>query len=39
MVVACTLGIIAALLVLLVVTKISTIAAGIRVARHQFKRG
>ena len=37
-VVACTLGIIAALLVLLVVTKVSTIAAGFRVARHQFKR-
>lgn len=38
-VVACTLGIIAALLVLLVVTKVSTVAAGLRVARHQFRRG
>ena len=38
-VVACTLGIIVALLVLLVVIKISTVAAGYRVARHQFKRG
>jgi uncharacterized membrane protein YeaQ/YmgE (transglycosylase-associated protein family) len=38
-VVACTLGMIVALLVLLVVTKISTVAAGLRVARHQFKRG
>jgi uncharacterized membrane protein YeaQ/YmgE (transglycosylase-associated protein family) len=37
-VVACTLGIIAALLVLLIVTRISTAVAGVRVARHQFKR-
>jgi hypothetical protein len=37
-VIACTLGIIIALLALLVMTKLSTIAAGFRVARHQFKR-
>ncbi len=37
-VVACTLGIIAALLVLLIVTRITTMAAGMRVGRHQFKR-
>jgi uncharacterized membrane protein YeaQ/YmgE (transglycosylase-associated protein family) len=38
-VVACTLGIIAALLVLLIVTRVSAAAAGFGVARHQFKRG
>jgi uncharacterized membrane protein YeaQ/YmgE (transglycosylase-associated protein family) len=37
-VVACTLGIIAALLVLLVVTRCAAIVAGVRVQRHQFKR-
>ena len=37
-VVACTLGIIGALLVLLVLTRFTAIAAGTRVARHQFKR-
>ena len=37
-VVACTLGIIAALLVLLVVTRFAAIVAGARVQRHQFKR-
>jgi uncharacterized membrane protein YeaQ/YmgE (transglycosylase-associated protein family) len=37
-VIACMLGIIVALLVLLVVTKISAVAAGVRVARHQFRR-
>jgi uncharacterized membrane protein YeaQ/YmgE (transglycosylase-associated protein family) len=37
-VVACTLGIIAALLVLLVLTRLTTIVTGLRVARHQFRR-
>jgi hypothetical protein len=37
-VIACTLGMIVALLVLLVVTKVSTVIAGYRVAHHQFKR-
>jgi uncharacterized membrane protein YeaQ/YmgE (transglycosylase-associated protein family) len=37
-VVACTLGIIMALLVLLVFTRISSAVAGMRVQRHQFKR-
>ena len=37
-VVACTLGIIAALLVLLVVTRLTAALAGARVQRHQFKR-
>jgi uncharacterized membrane protein YeaQ/YmgE (transglycosylase-associated protein family) len=37
-VVACMLGIIVALLVLLVMTRLSAIATGFRVARHQFKR-
>jgi uncharacterized membrane protein YeaQ/YmgE (transglycosylase-associated protein family) len=37
-VVACTLGIIAALLVLLVVTRFASALAGLRVQRHQFKR-
>ena len=37
-VVACTLGIILALFIILVVTKISMVAAGSRVARHQFRR-
>ncbi len=37
-VVACTLGIIAALLVLLVVTRFTSILAAARVQRHQFKR-
>jgi uncharacterized membrane protein YeaQ/YmgE (transglycosylase-associated protein family) len=37
-VVACTLGIIAALLVLLLVTRITNTIAGLRVERHQFKR-
>ena len=37
-VVACMLGIIVALLVLLVMTRLSAIAAGFRVARHQFRR-
>jgi uncharacterized membrane protein YeaQ/YmgE (transglycosylase-associated protein family) len=37
-VVACTLGIIAALLVLLVVTRFTSMLAGARVQRHQFKR-
>jgi len=38
-VVACTLGTIAALLVLLIVTRISAAAGGFRVARRQFRRG
>ncbi len=37
-VVACTLGIIAALLVLLVVTRFASALTGLRVQRHQFKR-
>ena len=37
-VVACTLGIIAALLVLLLVTRIATTITGLRVERHQFVR-
>jgi hypothetical protein len=37
-VVACTLGIIGALLVLLVVTRFTSMLAGARVQRHQFKR-
>lgn len=37
-VVACTLGIIGALLVLLVVTRIMSVVAGLRVERHQFRR-
>jgi uncharacterized membrane protein YeaQ/YmgE (transglycosylase-associated protein family) len=37
-VVACTLGIIAALLVLLVVTRVMSAVAGLRVERHQFRR-
>ncbi len=37
-VVACTLGIIAALLVLLVLTRFTTMITGLRVARHQFRR-
>jgi uncharacterized membrane protein YeaQ/YmgE (transglycosylase-associated protein family) len=37
-VVACTLGIIAALLVLLVFTRFTSVLAGLRVQRHQFKR-
>ena len=37
-VVACMLGTIIALLVLLVMTRLSAIAAGFRVARHQFRR-
>jgi uncharacterized membrane protein YeaQ/YmgE (transglycosylase-associated protein family) len=37
-VVACTLGIIAALLVLLLVTRIATTVTGLRVERHQFRR-
>ena len=37
-VIACTLGMIIALLVLLVVTRISTIVADYRVAHHQFRR-
>jgi len=37
-VIACTLGMIIALLVLLVVIKVSTIVAGYRVAHHQFRR-
>jgi len=38
-VIACMLGIIGALLVLLVVSRLSAAFAGYRVARHQFKRG
>jgi uncharacterized membrane protein YeaQ/YmgE (transglycosylase-associated protein family) len=37
-VVACTLGIIAALLVLLLVTRVMNTVTGMRVDRHQFKR-
>jgi hypothetical protein len=37
-VVACTLGIIFALLVLLMVTRFTAILAGLRVQRHQFRR-
>ena len=37
-VVACTLGIIAALLVLLLITRITTTIAGLRAERHQFGR-
>lgn len=37
-VIACMLGIIIALLALLVMTRLSAIAAGFRVARHQFRR-
>jgi uncharacterized membrane protein YeaQ/YmgE (transglycosylase-associated protein family) len=36
-VVACTFGIIGALLVLLIVTRFTSILAGARVRRHQFK--
>jgi uncharacterized membrane protein YeaQ/YmgE (transglycosylase-associated protein family) len=36
-VVACTLGIIAALLVLLIVTRTMSAIAGVRVERHQFR--
>ena len=37
-VVACTIGIIAALLVLLLVTRIASTVTGLRVERHQFRR-
>jgi uncharacterized membrane protein YeaQ/YmgE (transglycosylase-associated protein family) len=37
-VVACTLGIIAALLVLLLATRIAATITGLRAERHQFKR-
>jgi hypothetical protein len=37
-VVACTVGIIAALFVLLMVIRISAVVSGLRVERHQFKR-
>jgi len=37
-VVACTLGIIAALLVLLIVTRLTSTVVGMRVQRHQFRR-
>jgi uncharacterized membrane protein YeaQ/YmgE (transglycosylase-associated protein family) len=37
-VVACAAGIIAALLVLLIVTRFTSILTGVRVQRHQFKR-
>jgi ABC-type dipeptide/oligopeptide/nickel transport system permease component len=37
-VVACTLGIIAALLVLLVLTRVGAILKGLRVQRYQFRR-
>jgi uncharacterized membrane protein YeaQ/YmgE (transglycosylase-associated protein family) len=37
-VVACTLGIIAALLVLTVMTRLMSALAGMRAERHQFKR-
>jgi hypothetical protein len=37
-VVACTLGIIAALLVLMVLTRFTSTLASVRVQRHQFKR-
>jgi uncharacterized membrane protein YeaQ/YmgE (transglycosylase-associated protein family) len=37
-VVACTLGIIVALLVLIVITRVMTIVFGLHAERHQFKR-
>jgi len=37
-VIACTLGIIAALLILMVVTRVMTAAVGVRTQRHQFRR-
>jgi len=37
-VVACTLGIIAALLALLVCTRLTSVITGLRAQRHQFKR-
>ncbi len=37
-VVACTFGIIGALLVLIVATRLTAALAGLRVQRHQFKR-
>jgi uncharacterized membrane protein YeaQ/YmgE (transglycosylase-associated protein family) len=37
-VVACTLGIIGALFVLLIVTRVMSRVAGLRVERHQFRR-
>ena len=37
-VVACTMGIIAALLILLLLTRFAAVIAGLRVQRHQFRR-